>query len=296
MTHPPGPGDGTRKDVPRERPRRSLGPVTTSKAGDVEVLRLSELWGDSVDEVVRHLSMAFAEASRAVVVALPEDAGAEAGAGADGPAGTARESSARAALSLLDAAAELAGGWQGVPIVVACPSAPLRERLEPHAPGPCVVVTGSLPQALTTVLGTAPPPSSSRDLSPHPTSPRAARDLVSRALLDWHLLDRLPAAALVTSELVTNAMLHARTHMRLRVCAHDRTVRISVSDGVPDMVSVARRAPVTPDRREAGERAGRGLAVVAALSHRWGVLPTPTGGKSVWALLGDSRAGTPSGP
>jgi anti-sigma regulatory factor (Ser/Thr protein kinase) len=233
----------------------------------VEVLRVDALTQDLLDDVTRRLRTAFAEASRAVVVSLPD--GADAG----------------AALAVQEEAATLARDWGAVPVVIACPSSTLRQQLLGDGSGRYVAVTSGVPQALTSVLGLAAAETASRALSPHPTSPRAARSFVSSTLLEWELPERVPAAELVVSELVTNAMLHARTHIDLRVAAHHGAVRISVADGTPDMTSVARAPHPLPDRRAAGGRSGRGLAVVAALSERWGVLPTSDGGKAVWALL-----------
>lgn len=268
MTHPPRrPG----------RTGRAAGDQSAPRTGDVEVLRITDLDGDVVDEVNRTVAMAFADASRGLVVALPE-------------------ADVQAVHAVQKAAAALVRDWPAVPVVLACPSEPVRQRLLEQPAARYVAVTATVPLALTSVLGSAAPALVTRNLSPHPTSPRAARDVVSRALLDWGLVERMPAAVLVVSELVTNAMVHTRTPIGLRVATHAGTVRVSVSDGVPDLTS-ATRPPAAGDRRAAGPgRVGRGLAVVAALSQRWGVLPTCDGGKAVWALLadgaGDGHSGT----
>lgn len=93
----------------------------------------------------------------------------------------------------------------------------------------------------------------------------------------WDLELLVDAASLVVSELVTNAVLHARSAITVALCAeHDGSLRLEVSD-------LSARAP---QRRGYGPGAttGRGLGIVAELVDDWGVRPTSSG-KSVWAVL-----------
>jgi hypothetical protein len=138
------------------------------------------------------------------------------------------------------------------------------------------MVTASLPVALSAILQAARPAVVSRRLAPHPTAPRAARDLVSRTLLEWRLSPHIPDAHLVVSELVTNAMIHAGTDIDLTLSEHRRSVRIAVRDHNHDL-------PVEQHGRS--DEHGRGLAIVAELSTAWGVLPHADGGKVVWAVF-----------
>jgi anti-sigma regulatory factor (Ser/Thr protein kinase) len=87
--------------------------------------------------------------------------------------------------------------------------------------------------------------------------------------------DRL---VLVTSELVSNAVLHARSVFTVRIVIDDLTVRVAVHD--------ASSSPPIGGDVVAGSVSGRGLAIVAALASRWGVDLAPDGtGKRVWAEL-----------
>lgn len=114
------------------------------------------------------------------------------------------------------------------------------------------------------------------EFPPEPTSTREARRRVSDVLEATDLDAAAATAALVVSELVTNAVLHARTPFEVRVTVGTDVVRIEVHDGA------ARR----PTRRYFSDQAtsGRGLRVVEELSRAWGVEPDADGtGKTVWA-------------
>lgn len=83
-------------------------------------------------------------------------------------------------------------------------------------------------------------------------------------------------AALVVTELVTNALLHAAPEVVLRVRVMGEGVRIEVSDGSRQ---VPLRVPAST-----GSMTGRGLGLVSALASAWGSIPTDDG-KTVWAEL-----------
>ena len=89
---------------------------------------------------------------------------------------------------------------------------------------------------------------------------------------------------LLTSELVTNAILHARTPLRLTARTEAGQVVVQVFDTVP---SLPRRRSY---RSDAGT--GRGMHLVEALADRWGV-DQMAGGKCVWFSV-DLTAGEPS--
>jgi hypothetical protein len=118
------------------------------------------------------------------------------------------------------------------------------------------------------------------ELAAHPGSPAQARRLTRARLTGWSVCeDTCDTAALVVSELVTNAIVH--TAGRRVVCElrdGDGLVRIAVRDegcaaGRPE---AARRRPE--------EEHGRGLLLVDALSHAWGAHEHGPG-LLVWADL-----------
>jgi anti-sigma regulatory factor (Ser/Thr protein kinase) len=109
--------------------------------------------------------------------------------------------------------------------------------------------------------------SCSVDLTLDLTAPRTARTLVCLLLTQWGVRDdeTLDGAAIVVTELVTNALVHGDDGgpITIEVRLLDGAVVIAVVDGVPGI----------PRQREAGLDAenGRGLAIVEQLSLRWGV-------------------------
>ena len=109
-----------------------------------------------------------------------------------------------------------------------------------------------------------------------PTSVGEARRFVGAALHELGAVAVAEVAALLTSELVTNAVVHAGGAIHVRVAGSADTVRVAVED----------TSPVHPQPREAGERAvtGRGLNLVEHLALRWGVEPLDAG-KVVWFEL-----------
>jgi anti-sigma regulatory factor (Ser/Thr protein kinase) len=130
-----------------------------------------------------------------------------------------------------------------------------------------------------------------RDLPPEPTAPGAARALVCQACVDWELSSETEkAAALVVSELATNAAVHADTPLRVRVELTGDVLWVSVRDLRPDLPL---RLFSRLSNRAVPGRAPRhfGLHVVSALARDWGVIEQPAA-KTVWAQLPLSDAAT----
>lgn len=107
------------------------------------------------------------------------------------------------------------------------------------------------------------------------TSPRAARLFVVSVI--GHPEDESTQMALVlTSELVTNAVLHARTEVDVRIEFDDEHMRVEVTDGDPHLPAAL---PHRPDAL-----GGRGLFLVEQLASDWGSARRH-GGKVVWFTL-----------
>lgn len=123
-------------------------------------------------------------------------------------------------------------------------------------------------------------PPGGADLLPLPrtsAAPALARRHVNGACADWPD-EPADVARLLTSELVTNAVVHGTGAVTLVVRCDGAALRVEVEDGDPTCPT-----PRT-DPDTAGEN-GRGLALVAALADRWGAEPH-AGGKRVWFELG----------
>lgn len=111
-------------------------------------------------------------------------------------------------------------------------------------------------------------------------SARAARQFLEATWQGWGLVDRLDDGKLVVNELVTNAVLHARTDIDVTLSACDGRRRVGVRDRSHTLDRPLRRIGTFPE-----SPSGRGLLLVERLCTTWGVLPTRDGGKTVWASV-----------
>ena len=106
-------------------------------------------------------------------------------------------------------------------------------------------------------------------------SPALARSYCDAVLCDAGCDETTAAEArLIVSELVTNAVVHARTPLELDVLVKETVLRIEVTDYGIDRPHVWARS----------ETAGRGLPIVEALVRSWGVVDLGSG-KTVWCEL-----------
>lgn len=109
-----------------------------------------------------------------------------------------------------------------------------------------------------------------------PKNVRAARKFVEEALVENGLLDLVDLTSLLTSELVTNAILHAESRVELEVRTAPDRVRVEVADWG---VGVPRVLPLDPTTT-----GGRGMALVSSLANEWGSYERD-GSKIVWFEL-----------
>jgi anti-sigma regulatory factor (Ser/Thr protein kinase) len=122
------------------------------------------------------------------------------------------------------------------------------------------------------------------DCNEDPIAVRHARGFVATAMTKWGLADLADEAELLTSEVLTNAIVHAHTPVQLLVEVHSGSVVVAVKDAsttttiAPESDEVAELA----DAAEADQ--GRGMVLVDALSDRWGWWEVE-GGKVVWFAL-----------
>jgi hypothetical protein len=141
------------------------------------------------------------------------------------------------------------------------------------APDPAPVGWASLPRIATYTSGGG------------AGSVRAARDFTLATLNRWSAADRSYDIAIVVSELLTNALRHARPGSgddRPR-----RSIRLGLLQLGPGVLcAVADPSTAAPVLRPPGSlgETGRGLHIVCALSDRWGYASSGTG-KVVWAMF-----------
>jgi anti-sigma regulatory factor (Ser/Thr protein kinase) len=108
--------------------------------------------------------------------------------------------------------------------------------------------------------------------------------LVRVALAAWSLDELADDGVLIVSELVSNAVQHARSRSLRVTVTRPEAVRVRIG-----VVDKSRRLPELREPHEGDER-GRGLALVGALAKDWGTDQLPWG-KRVWAELhGEVRA------
>jgi anti-sigma regulatory factor (Ser/Thr protein kinase) len=113
-------------------------------------------------------------------------------------------------------------------------------------------------------------------LPPLASSAGIARFALTASCRTWGVPDLADAASLVLSELVTNAVVHARTPLVVlaRFTAGDLT--LAVADGSPSLPAV-----LPPDDEREG---GRGMSVIESLGTTWGFQRTALG-KVVWVTI-----------
>ncbi len=115
----------------------------------------------------------------------------------------------------------------------------------------------------------------SQHLGAHGPAVARARSFVAEQLRAWRVPDEtVDELVLITSELVTNAFLHGRPPVDLRLRRSGTEVVLEVQD----------RAALRPRRRLADDddEHGRGMLIVSTLADAWGTRSIGTG-KSVWA-------------
>lgn len=106
---------------------------------------------------------------------------------------------------------------------------------------------------------------------------RAGRHFVREQVIARGAVHAIDDAALIAAELLANAHQHGASPVTVCVVGGADIVRIEVTDANP-------RSPVRPTE-SVTNMTGRGLALVEALSARWGIDRVPGGGKTVWAEL-----------
>jgi anti-sigma regulatory factor (Ser/Thr protein kinase) len=124
-------------------------------------------------------------------------------------------------------------------------------------------------------------------LPPVPESARAARQFTVSCLRKWRLDALISDAALIASELVTNAISHGSRRDGDEAAGYvELTWSYQVSRVICVITDRAAEPPVmTPVDADIDTESGHGLQIVAALAAAWGWTMLGTGEKAVWAAL-----------
>jgi anti-sigma regulatory factor (Ser/Thr protein kinase) len=179
----------------------------------------------------------------------------------------------REGLTVLHVVADQVANWPSSPIALVASAPPLLDQLERLGLSRRMPVVPDLAQAAAALRHSPRLLLATTHLPPTLDAPALARAFVAAALTHWHGDDIVEGARWVVSELVTNALVHARTDMTVRVSLVGRRVGLSVSD----------RGSAGTIR--AGAPEAWGLHVIEKLARSWGVLPRLGGGNVVWVVL-----------
>jgi anti-sigma regulatory factor (Ser/Thr protein kinase) len=114
-------------------------------------------------------------------------------------------------------------------------------------------------------------------LPAHPRSAREARQATKASLHSWGLEQFADDAALLVTELMSNAVRHAHSSVEVAISLLPGAVRVEVSDSDPG--STVARVAASEDAES-----GRGLEILQSLASRWGMSAHPRG-KTVWLGL-----------
>ncbi|MFV5991885.1 ATP-binding SpoIIE family protein phosphatase [Streptomyces sp. NPDC056231] len=101
------------------------------------------------------------------------------------------------------------------------------------------------------------------------------RDLLSQ----WGRVRLQDTLELVTTEVVTNALIHADSEVELRLREYPDRIRVEVRDSDPH--PPVPTAIVADEETNQGAESGRGLLIVDALAGDWGSSPAGRG-KTIW--------------
>ncbi|MEV0808010.1 SpoIIE family protein phosphatase [Micromonospora sp. NPDC050200] len=146
----------------------------------------------------------------------------------------------------------------------------------------CAVATGAVAGAteddvavLAVEHALQPSRSASMEMPAEPTAPSRVRHWMTAQLTEWRVPDAvIGAAVLCTSELTTNALLHAGTAARVEIDLSPERLLVSVADS-------GTRGTVTRAQTDTLSSRGRGLGLIEQLSDAWGTDPTVRG-STVW--------------
>jgi hypothetical protein len=187
-----------------------------------------------------------------------------------------------------------ASRWPETNLLLCCAQPAVAAVLERLRTPQFLPMHATVEDALTHAVARPPYLRAELALGPSPTAPAAARRFVRDTCWSWRLeevddpddpmewvwvQDLVDRAVLVASELVTNAVLHTKGPLRLRLVLRGERLHLAVADQSPRLLRLA------ADLGDPEAEGGRGLAVVEQLAVAWGVHHPLEGGKVIWCVL-----------
>lgn len=184
--------------------------------------------------------------------------------------------------------------WAATNVLVCCAPPAVSAMLERLGMTQFLAAHPTLQEALAHARSRPPYLRAELPLGPSVTAPAAARQFVHATCWQWrlHAVDDpkdplarqwgeelVDRAMLVASELVTNAVVHTKGPLRLRLELVAGLLHLAVADQSPRLLGLA-ADPGDPDAE-----GGRGLLVVDQLASSWGVHHPPEDGKVIWCVL-----------
>jgi LuxR family maltose regulon positive regulatory protein len=167
--------------------------------------------------------------------------------------------------------------WPGTALMLCGARPPVVDALRQLGVADRLAMYASLDQALA-MVGTRPPALRERlALEPVAAAARVGRSFVREVCGRWGLGELAWSAALVASELVTLAVMHARTAMQLRVELRGPRLQVAVHDQDPNLLGL-----LVP---RGGTDRGLHLLIVDRVATAWGVRQDEAGGKTAWCTL-----------
>ncbi|KJK35384.1 hypothetical protein UK23_42920 [Lentzea aerocolonigenes] len=184
-------------------------------------------------------------------------------------------------LAVFDAVWMRVTQWPDIPMVLVTETEKHRHELRRCGVTKYIPAVGDLAAALEAAR--RPPPRRYRRLSlpQSPAAPMLAREAVREACAQWDLPRLSDDAVLVVSELVENAVRHARSAPVLRIELRPSGLSLAVQDDDP--------APPTLFDAPVDAGGHRGVQLVDRICRAWGCTESSDGGKIVWAVLGQRK-------
>lgn len=164
--------------------------------------------------------------------------------------------------------------WPNIPMTLLAETDEHHADLHASGIAQLVRTVEDLEEALEAV---DPPPHRRVPLPCSPSAPTIARAIVREACVQWNLPKLVADAVLVVSELVENAVRHARSKSVLRIELRTGGLSLAVHDEDPAPPVLGSPDPDAPGHR--------GVQLVDRISAAWGFAPLSDGGKIVWAIL-----------